>query len=205
MAVLSWGLKLNEETKDRVDALLQGRIDGGYATTKAEAFEQMLPGMEQAAQEEGSPVVAGNMHAIRESIEVINAQTLAMAKALEQAKTAAASKAQAKLDASARALAESQARVDSLEASVDGLKDQAKAAQRAHEGEVTALKAEIADLTKQRDEAAAGQAKAEKLMENALSINEKQQKATEEQIESLKQQLKESQEHLADRDLPVYD
>lgn len=39
MAVSSWGLKLNEETRDRVDALLQGRIAKGYATTKAEALE----------------------------------------------------------------------------------------------------------------------------------------------------------------------
>lgn len=174
MASSTWGIKMDDEVRERTDAILQARIDAGYAQTKAEAWAQLVPVLEQSQAEEGSPVVAGNMHAIRESIEVINAQTLAMAKALEQAETAAASKAQAKLDASARALAESQARVDSLEASVDGLKDQAKAAQQAHEDEVTALKAEIADLTKQRDEAAAGQAKAVKLFENALSINEKQ-------------------------------
>lgn len=127
----TWGVKLDEESKARLDAALQARMDSGEAQTKAEALVSLLPRIEEAVAAAGSPSVAPNIDAIRRAQDVISTQAAAMAGAVALAEEVERAKARDAMEAQAHALSEVQSKLEGALADLEAERRRADAAEEA--------------------------------------------------------------------------
>lgn len=130
-ATSTWGVKLDEESRARLDAALQTRMEAGEARTKAEALVSLLPRIEEAVAASGSPSVASHLASIRQAQDVISAQAAAMAKAVALAEEAERARARDVMEAQARALSDVQSRLETALADLESEKGRAEAAEEA--------------------------------------------------------------------------
>lgn len=123
MAQAPWSIKVDQETKERIDAALEKIVEDGAAATKGEALASLVPAIESEVASAGSPMVAANLAAIKQAQSVISANAAAIAQTLANAEEAARAEERGKFEAVSTALS-------AARAELEGVKDRLAAAER---------------------------------------------------------------------------